>query len=138
MDGSSGARARRPARALECLGPPKAKQACAFDWPAPLGLFWEVRGHFARARPAVGILSTERPKGKRLPAPRYWPGQARICLSSKRYPATLSLAGESLQFAARRQAGVAYRLISSANCRHEGDYATAQAIWTSADDLEPR
>jgi len=110
-----------------------------------LGYFWEVRGHFSEGRERLSaILSTETAQGRTAARAKLLARAAELAYRQSDYPATLSLAGESLAICREGgdKQGSASALIKLGNAATEvGDYATASGfleealtIWRELED----
>lgn len=103
---------------------------------ATLGLFWEVRGHYSEGRQRLSaILSTETAQARTAARAQLLARAAELAYRQSDYPATLSLAGESLAICREvgDQQGIASALIKLGNAAtEEGDYATASGFLEEA------
>ena len=101
-----------------------------------LGLFWEVRGHFSEGRDRLSaILSTQTAQGRTAARAQLLARSAELAFRQSDYPATISLAGESLAICREigDKQGVASALIKLGNAASEGgDYARASAFLEEA------
>jgi predicted ATPase/Tfp pilus assembly protein PilF len=110
-----------------------------------LGLFWEARGYFSEGRERLStVLLREFAQGRTAARARLLARAAELAYRQSDYPATFSLAGESLAICREvgdRQ-GAASALIKLGNAATEGgDYATASefleealSIWRELED----
>jgi tetratricopeptide (TPR) repeat protein len=121
-----------------------AQQIC-WRLAGTLGLFWEVRGHFSEGRERLAaILSTLTSEGRTPARARLLARAAELAYRQSDYPATLSLAGESLAICRELgdKQGIASALIKLGNAAtEEGDFTTASAqleealaTWRELDD----
>jgi predicted ATPase/class 3 adenylate cyclase len=110
-----------------------------------LGTFWEVRGQFSEGRDRLSaILSTQTAQGRTAARAKLLARAAELAYRQSDYPATLSLAGESLAICREvaDKPGIASALIKLGNAATEGgDYATASRfleealkIWRELED----
>jgi predicted ATPase/class 3 adenylate cyclase len=95
-----------------------------------LGLFWEARGYFSEGRERLSsVLSTETAQARTTARARLLARAAELAYRQSDYPATISLAGESLAICREvsdRQ-GISAALIKLGNAATEvGDYAAAK------------
>jgi predicted ATPase/class 3 adenylate cyclase len=101
-----------------------------------LGLFWEARGYYTEGRELLAaILLTEPARGRTAARARILARAAELAYRQSDYPATMSLASESLSIFREigdRQ-GMASALIKLGNAATEmGDYATASGFLAEA------
>jgi predicted ATPase/class 3 adenylate cyclase len=116
-----------------------------FRLAGSLGLFWEVRGHFSEGRERLAaVLSTETVQGRTAVRAKLLAREAELAYRQSDYPATISLAGESLAICREvgDKQGIASALIKLGNAATEvGDYVTASGfleealtIWQELED----
>ncbi len=110
-----------------------------------LGLFWEARGYFSEGRERLsGILLTEAAQARTAARAKLLARAAELAYRQSDYPATISLAGESLAICREigDKQGISSALIKLGNAATEaGDYATARGfleealtIWRDLED----
>ncbi len=110
-----------------------------------LGFFWEVRGYYSEGRERLSaVLLTEAAQGRTAARARLLARAAELAYRQSDYPATISLAGESLAICRELGdgQGTASVLIKLGNVATEGgDYPTASkyleealSIWRELDD----
>ena len=101
-----------------------------------LGLFWEARGYFSEGRERLSaILATDIARGKTAARAKLLARAAELAYRQSDYPATLTLAGESLSICREvgDKQGAAAALIKLGNAATEGgDYATASGYLAEA------
>src|SRR5574341_898469 len=101
-----------------------------------LGSFWEVRGHFSEGRERLSaILSTKSAQGQTAARARLLARAAELAYRQSVYPATTSLAKESLAIYRKigDEQGIASTLIKLGNAATErGSYATASRFLEEA------
>ncbi|HZQ06615.1 MAG TPA: tetratricopeptide repeat protein [Anaerolineae bacterium] len=101
-----------------------------------LGLFWEARGYFSEGRARLtAVLETDAAQGRTVARAKLLARAAELAYRQSDYPATLSLASESL--AIYRQVGdkqgIASVLIKLGDAKTEvGDYTTASVLFEEA------
>jgi predicted ATPase len=121
-----------------------AKDICV-RFAGALGYFWEMHGHFSEGRERLfAILSMDITQGQTAARARLLARAAELAYRQSDYPATASLAKESLEIYRKigDQQGIASMLIKSGNAATErGSYATASrfleealAIWRELED----
>ena len=110
-----------------------------------LGLFWEARGYFSEGRERLAtVLSTKAAQARTAARARLLARAAELAYRQSDYPATISLAGESLAICREfgDKQGIASALIKLGNAATEvGDYAAATecleealTIWRDLED----
>ena len=110
-----------------------------------LGLFWEAHGYYREGRERLSdVLLTKAAQGRTAARARLLARAAELAYRQSDYPATISLAGESLAICRELgdKQGAASVLIKLGNAATEvGDYATASgfleealAIWREQED----
>ncbi len=110
-----------------------------------LGLFWEARGYFSEGRERLSaVLSTETAQARTAARARLLARAAELAYRQSDYPATISLAGESLAIGREMgdKQGIASALVKLGNAATEvGDYAAAiecleeaLTIWRDLED----
>jgi predicted ATPase/class 3 adenylate cyclase len=131
--------------ALEWSATAEGTEQMCWRLAGTLGLFWEVRGHFSEGRERLSaILSTKTAQGRTSARAQLLARAAELAYRQSDYPATVSLAGESLAICREvgDKQGIASALIKLGNAAtEEGDYATASAfleealtIWRELED----
>ncbi len=131
--------------ALEWSTTAQGTEQISWRLAGALGHFWEVRGHFSEGRERLSaILSKENAQGRTAARARLLARAAELAYRQSDYPATLSLAGESLAIGREiaDKPGIASALIKLGNAATEGgDYATASGyleealtIWRELED----
>ena len=101
-----------------------------------LGLFWEAHGHFSEGRARLSaLLATEMARGRTAARAGLLARAAELAYRQSDYPATISLAGESLAIwrEVGDRPGTASALLKLGNAATEvGDHATAAVLLEEA------